>query len=80
MGGTVSIESYAIINSLYERGLLNFFETRAVIYDLSKIFDIKRSIKQALEYEQMLLTRRQNFHGVKAKFFNDRVTNIEVRK
>lgn len=80
MGGTVSSESYAIIDGLYKRDLLNFFETRAVIYDLSKIFDIKRSIKQALEYEQMLLTRRQNFHGVKAKFFNDRVTNIEVRK
>ena len=80
MGGTVSSDSCAVISDLYDQGLLNFFETRAVIYDLSKIFDIKRSIKKALEYEQMLLTRRQNFHGVKAKFFNDRITNIEVRK
>ena len=80
MGGTVSSESCTTINGLYDRNLLDFFETRAVIYDLSKIFDIKRSIKQALEYEQMLLTRRQNFHSVKAKFFNDRITNIEVRK
>lgn len=80
MGGTVSSDSCAVISSLYDQGLLNFFETRAVIYDLSKTFDIKRSIKQALEYEQMLLTRRQSFHGVKAKFFNDRIANIEVRK
>ena len=80
MGGTVSRESCDLIEELYESQLLDFFETRAVIYDLSKTFNIKRSIKQALEYEQMLLVRRQNFHNVKAGFFNSRVSNIEVRK
>lgn len=80
MGGTVSQESADLIADLHEKDLLDFFETRAVIYDLSKVFKIKKSIKQALEYEQMLLNRRQRFHDVKAGFFGERVKSIEVRK
>ena len=80
MGGTVSALSAPLIKNLHDKGLLDYFETRAVIYNLSKVFDIKRSIKQALEYEQMLLNRRQNFHNVKSSFFKQRVSSIEVRK
>lgn len=80
MGGTVSQDSVEIISSLFESKLLDRFETRAVVFSIEDTSDILNSVQKALEYEQMLLRRRNHFHDVKAKFFLDRVTSIEERK
>lgn len=80
MGGTVSRSSAAHIIDLNSQGLLDFFETRAVIYEIKKARDVVSSISSALEYEQLLLDRRQHFHDTKAEFFKGRVNNIEERK
>ena len=80
MGGTVSKDSVGVISELYESSLLDYFETRAVIYKISKVKDLERSIKSALEYEQMLLEKRLNFHKIKSNFFGTRALSIENRK
>jgi len=80
MGGTVSNESVEIINKLFSEGLLDRFETRAVVFTISESEDILSSVTAALAYEQMLLKRRHHFHNAKADFFNDRVESIEKRK
>jgi|TARA_Y100000287_G_scaffold175933_1_gene166115 hypothetical protein len=80
MGGTVSRDSSKLIYELWSNGLLDFFETRAVIFKLENVENIKKSIGEALSYEQMLLKRRHHFHSVKSSFFDSRVQSIEVRK
>ena len=80
MGGTVSNESVEVINKLFSEGLLDRFETRAVVFTISESEDILSSVTAALAYEQMLLKKRHHFHDAKAKFFNDRVESIEGRK
>ena len=80
MGGTVSQNSVSVITKLFQDKLLDKFETRAVVFSIKDNNNILNSVKKALEYEQMLLKKRHHFHDVKAKFFLDRVTNIEERK
>ena len=80
MGGTVSAESATHIMDLHAQGLLDFFETRAVIYEIPKLKNIVASISSALEYEQLLLENRIRFHHIKAGFFENRKNNIERRK
>ena len=80
MGGTVSAESVDVINELFSDGLLDRFETRAVVFTISESKDILGSVKSALDYEQMLLQKRHHLHNTKANFFNERVENIERRK
>jgi len=80
MGGTVSKDSVEIIQELHQDGLLDSFETRAVVFSVGKSEDILSSVKEALEYEQMLLEKRHHFHNVKASFFKQRVESIEERK
>lgn len=80
MGGTVSAESVDAITALFLDGLLDRFETRAVVFTVSDSKDILGSVKAALAYEQMLLEKRHHLHNVKANFFNERVKNIEKRK
>jgi len=80
MGGTVSKDSVGAISELYESSLLDYFETRAVIYRISKVKSIERAIKSALEYEQMLLEKRHSFHKIKSDFFFNRTNSIENRK
>jgi len=80
MGGTVSQESVNVIKHLCANGLLDKFETRAVVFSIKDTENVLKSVKKALEYEQMLLKRRHHFHSVKAGFFLDRVSNIEERK
>tara|TARA_B100000073_G_scaffold347852_1_gene363633 strand:+ start:359 stop:1126 length:768 start_codon:yes stop_codon:yes gene_type:complete len=80
MGGTVSSESVLAINSLFSDGLLDRFETRAVVFTIEDTQDILGSVKAALDYEQMLLQKRHHFHNAKANFFNERVESIEKRK
>ncbi len=80
MGGTVSSESVSVIESLFLDGLLDRFETRAVVFTISETHDILNSVKAALGYEQMLLQKRHHFHNAKADFFKKRVDSIEERK
>jgi len=80
MGGTVSKDSTKLIHELWSNDQLNYFETRAVIFDLDKTENIPESITEALAYEQLLLNRRYNFHNVKSNFFDSRIKNIEGRK
>ncbi len=80
MGGTVSNASVPIIQELFAQGLLDRFETRAVIFDLNRVKDISSSIKSALRYEQMLLKKRMTFHSAKSNFYDQRINNIEGRK
>ena len=80
MGGTISAESVDAINGLFLDGLLDRFETRAVVFTISDSKNILESVKAALAYEQMLLKKRHHLHNVKANFFSERVNNIEKRK
>ncbi len=80
MGGTISSSSVQHINDLFLEGLLDKFETRAVIFAIEKTTDVHASIKAALNYEQLLLQKRHHLHKIKANFFNDRVESIEERK
>jgi len=80
MGGTVSQDSVDVIAELFESNLLDKFETRAVVFSIKETNNVLNSVQKALDYEQMLLKRRNHFHSVKAKFFLDRVNSIEERK
>jgi len=80
MGGTVSQDSVDVIADLFESNLLDKFETRAVVFSIKETNNVLNSVQKALDYEQMLLKRRNHFHSVKAKFFLDRVNSIEERK
>ena len=67
---------------LFNEGLLDKFETRAVVFDIRKVGlkNIESAISLSLDYEQSLLSTRMLFHETKAKFFRDRVENISKRK
>ena len=82
MGGTISTKSVSNIKKLYKAGLLDKFETRAVVFNLHKIDleKIESAISMSLKYEQQLLKARMLFHEKKADFFRNRIQNIEKRK
>jgi len=82
MGGTISTKSVENIKRLFNNGLLDKFETRAVVFDLHRVNleRIELAISTSLKYEQQLLKARMLFHEKKADFFRDRVRSIEERK
>lgn len=80
MGGSVSKSSLSNIITLKEHGLLDGFETRAVVFSLKKCEDIHTSILSAINYEQSLLSKRKTIHQIKYEFFDDRIEKMESRK
>jgi 4-hydroxy-2-oxoheptanedioate aldolase len=79
MGGSVSKKSAPRLEEMHKKGLLDGFETRAVVFDMVSGVSIDDAIKQAIEYEQMLLAKREHFHSLKAESFMDRVKKIGER-
>ncbi len=83
LGGSVSIKSASCIKSLADAGLLDRFETRAVIFNVGPSHsedDIKSLISMALEYEQLLLERRMSYCEVRAYSLRQRIKSLEGRK
>jgi len=82
MGGTISVKSVPHICNLYERGLLDRFETRAVVFNV-KSSDrrlLEDGIKHALQYEQLLQGVRSTYHTARSKELSDRIEAIQGRK
>ena len=82
MGGTISVKTVPHIISLRRQGLLDRFETRAVVFDINTPDDhiLSSAITKALEYEQLLLNQRAVYHKARAFELDTRVTSIEGRK
>lgn len=80
MGGSISKESVPVITRLFELGLLDRFETRAVIFSVKDCIDVEKSIVCALEYEQLLMHKRGQFYKVKEEAFFEREKIIGGRK
>lgn len=82
MGGTISVKSVPHIISLRHQGLLDRFETRAVVFDIdtSDAHIISNAITKALAYEQLLLDQRAVYHNARASELDIRVKSIEGRK
>ena len=83
MGGTISSNSADHIVNLFNDGLLNRYETRAVVFRLySKASrqSLLAAIDCALRYEQLLLGTRSVYHTVRAHGLSQRVMSIESRK
>lgn len=82
MGGTISVKTVPHIISLRHQGLLDRFETRAVVFDITTSDDhiLSSAITKALEYEQLLLDQRAVYHKARAFELDTRVTSIEGRK
>ena len=82
MGGTISVKTVPHIISLRRQGLLDRFETRAVVFDIATSDDhiLSSAITKALEYEQLLLDQRAVYHKARAFELDTRVTSIEGRK
>lgn len=82
MGGTISVKSVPHIASLYSQGLLDRFETRAVVFNI-KTNDqtlLTQAITKALEYEQLLQEQRAVYHKIRASELDNRVKSINGRK
>ena len=82
MGGTISVKSVPHIANLRRQGLLDRFETRAVVFDIKTIDEplLENAITKALEYEQLLLAQRAVYHKARATELDNRVESIEGRK
>ena len=82
MGGTISTDSVSHISNLYSSGMLNRFETRAVVFNI-KTNDkslLSDSVRCALRYEQLLLKARSIYHSVRSTELKNRIESIEGRK
>ncbi len=83
MGGTISASSVEHIARLSISGLLNRYETRAVVFELhgnSSHPKLISAIGCALRYEQLLLETRSVYHTIRAHGLTQRVMSIESRK
>ncbi len=83
LGGSISSKSASHIKSLTTAGLLDRFETRAVVFNVGPSHsesDIKLLINMALEYEQLLLERRMAYSEVRSYSLRQRIKAIEGRK
>lgn len=82
MGGTISVNTVPHIINLRRQGLLDRFETRAVVFDIKSVEPhiLSSAIKKALEYEQLLLDQRAIYHKARAAELDKRVSSIEGRK
>ena len=82
MGGTISVKSVPHIISLKRQGLLDRFETRAVVFNINTVDEhvLSNAITKALEYEQLLLDQRAVYHKARASELDSRVKSVEGRK
>ncbi len=82
MGGTISSDSVVHISRLYRMGILDRFETRAVVFDIQTHDEniLRSAIDCALEYEQLLLDTRSIYHTARSHELRTRINSIEGRK
>ncbi|OIN56366.1 aldolase/citrate lyase family protein [Arsenicibacter rosenii] len=80
LGGAITIESLDYMKSLFQKGLLDKFETRYVMYDpaiaLSKL---KEALLNGQKLELGILNYRRNYHIHHSNKEIDRINMIEKR-
>jgi|APSaa5957512535_1039671.scaffolds.fasta_scaffold50763_2 4-hydroxy-2-oxoheptanedioate aldolase len=82
MGGTISSDSVSHISRLNRMGILDRFETRAVVFNIQTYDEnmLTSAIDCALRYEQLLLGTRSVYHTVRSRELKTRISAIEGRK
>ena len=80
MGGSVGVKSAPIIYELNQSGLLDRFETRAVIFEVANsLEEIEAQIRAAISYEISLLSERKEIHQNHADGHASRIETMKAR-
>lgn len=81
LGGSVGARSAEIIANFSYKGLLDRFETRAVVFSAAIDTEyIKKQINTAIEYEIELLKERRDFHSKLVEKHENRIKIMMERK
>ena len=80
MGGGISVEAFDNIRNLSSEGLLDYVETRYVMFDVPKLLkSYKEALLKAQEFECTWLTNKKVLNTALANVDNQRISMIEDR-
>ena len=81
MGGNLNINSFDFIKKLYDKGLLDYIETRNVKVKLSNEFlnNFKENLSNMLEFEIEWLNRKYESLTLLSKDDKKRLSNLKLR-
>jgi 4-hydroxy-2-oxoheptanedioate aldolase len=79
MGGSISYTSLSFIDNLINLGLLDYFETRKVVFNTATVKNLKNCIVDALAFEESLLEKRISNLQIESKIHMNRIKKIRNR-
>jgi 4-hydroxy-2-oxoheptanedioate aldolase len=79
LGGSMNMESEHFVNQLVKEGLLDYFETRNVVFSIKAldIYSFQELIDIAFRFEQSKMSSRRSYYE---KLYNEDLTRLERLK
>lgn len=79
LGGAISPDSIDFITSLIKQGLIDKFETRKVVFDITKVSDINAAINEAVKFELLWLKSKKETYSARHSEDDKRIAMLESR-
>ncbi|MDA9963679.1 aldolase/citrate lyase family protein [Schleiferiaceae bacterium] len=79
LGGSMNVESEQFVNQLLKENLLDYFETRNVVFSIKalEIYSFQELINIAFKFEQSKMSVRRSYYE---KLYNEDLTRLERLK
>lgn len=79
LGGAISLESRDFVCELADKGLIDYFETRKVVYPVSSVEQYNEALLKGIEFELGWLKSKKRYYKLIHEEDDTRISMIETR-